>query len=159
MVYLPALLILGFVALMALRLARTRKPLAATDHQLLAASRALALATAVQFVHFSEEWATGFNVRFPALFGLEPIPGEAFVVFNLAWIAAWLVAVPMLREARAFAFFVAWFLAIAGLLNGIAHPLLAAATGGYFPGLISSPFIGVAGLYLWRRLNVATSVQ
>ncbi|HSM30851.1 MAG TPA: HXXEE domain-containing protein [Woeseiaceae bacterium] len=159
MVYLPGLLILGLVALMALHRARTRKPLAATDQRLLAASRALALATAVQFVHFSEEWATGFNVRFPALFDLDPIPGEAFVVFNLAWIATWLVAIPMLRKARTFAFFVAWFLAIAGLLNGIAHPLLAAATDGYFPGLISSPFIGVAGLSLWRRLNVATTMQ
>ena len=37
----------------------------------------------------------------------------------------------------------AWFLAIAGMFNGIAHPLLALASGGYFPGLVSSPFIAV----------------
>ena len=159
MVYLPSLLVLGLLAGMALHLARTRKPLANQDNQVLAASRALGLATAVQFVHFSEEWVTGFNVRFPALFGLEPIPEATFVVFNLAWIAIWIVAIPMLRAARTFAFFVAWFLAIAGLTNGIAHPLLAAVTDGYFPGLVSSPLIGMAGFYLWRRLEVATSMR
>jgi len=157
--FLPSLLVLGLVALMALHLARTRRPSANNDSQLLKASRALGLATAVQFVHFSEEWATSFSVRFPALFGLEPIPGPTFAVFNLVWIAIWIAAVPMLRAGSAFAFFAAWFLAIAGCLNGIAHPLLAASTGGYFPGLISSPFIGVAGVYLWRRLAIAAPVR
>lgn len=159
MVYLLIFSVLGLVALMAVYLARTRKSIANNNNQLVAASRALGLATAVQFVHFSEEWVTGFYVRFPALFGLEPIPEATFLFFNLSWVAIWVVAIPMLRAARTFAFFVAWFLAIAGLLNGIVHPLLAAATGGYFPGLISSPFIGIAGLYLWRRLEVATTVR
>jgi len=159
MVFLPGLLVLGLVALSALHLARTRRPTPNKGMQLLAASRALRLATAVQFVHFCEEWATGFYVRFPALFGLEPIPGLIFAVFNLAWIATWIVAIPMLRAASVFAFFAAWFLAIAGLLNGIAHPLLAASTGEYFPGLISSPLIGIAGFYLWQRLDSATGVR
>ena len=50
----------------------------------------------------------------------------------------------------------AWFLAIAGMFNGIAHPLLAVAAGGYFPGLASSPFIGAASVWLWFRLRSAT---
>lgn len=32
---------------------------------------------------------------------------------------------------------------------GIAHPILAIAAGGYFPGLVSSPFNGVASVRLW----------
>jgi hypothetical protein len=60
------------------------------------------------------------------------------------------------RSARAPALFAAWFLAIAGMVNGIAHPLLAVAAGGYFPGLISSPVIGSAGVWLWVRLRRAT---
>jgi hypothetical protein len=48
-----------------------------------------------------------------------------------------------------------WFLGIACALNGLAHPLLALRSGGYFPGLITSPLVGVAGvLLLWRTLRV-----
>jgi hypothetical protein len=50
-----------------------------------------------------------------------------------------------------------WFLALAMMMNGIAHPLVAVWTGGYFSGLVTSPFVGVAGLWLWRRLVAATS--
>ncbi len=156
---LPSLLILGIVALIALQLARSRKSPADKADERAAASRALAIATAVQFVHFSEEWATGFHIRFPDLLGLEPIPLPVFLLFNFAWIAIWIAAIPMLRSALTFGFFAAWFLALAGVLNGIAHPLLALFAGGYFPGLLSSPFIGLAGIYLWRKLDLATSMS
>ncbi len=153
---LPSILILGIVALIALQLAGSRESAAEREGDRAAASRALAMATAVQFVHFSEEWATGFHVRFPALLGLDPIPLPVFLLFNFAWIAIWITAIPLLRASRTFGFFAAWFLALAGILNGIAHPLLAVATSGYFPGLMTSPFIGLAGVYLWRKLDLAT---
>ena len=121
------------------------------------ASKVLALTTVVQGGHFIEEWVMGFHIRFPALFGLEPMPLSFFVVFNLVWIMIWIDSIPFLRSAYKFAFFAAWFLAIAGMLNGLAHPLMAVASGGYFPGLLTSPFIGVASYYLWRRLQSATS--
>ncbi len=84
------------------------------------------------------------------------MPFSVFLVFNLAWIAIWIASVPALRSARLGAFFAAWFLAIAGMFNGIAHPLLAVAAGGYFPGLFSSPFIGGVSVWLWRQLRGAT---
>jgi hypothetical protein len=34
---------------------------------------------------------------------------------------------------------------------------LAIAAGSYLPGLVSSPFIGVASVWLWSRLRRATS--
>ena len=117
---------------------------------------ALAFAVALQSVHFAEEAATGFHERFPGLVGLPGIPLSVFVVFNLTWLGIWVASVPGLRSARADAFFAAWFLAIAGMLNGIAHPLFAIATGGYFPGLVSSPLIGAASVWLWLRLRRAT---
>ena len=153
----PSIVILGLVAFAALRLAqRCPSPTELTQERI-TASRALALATLVQTAHFAEEWATNFHARFPELFGLKPMPLSFFVVFNLAWIAIWIVSVPLLRTARKPALFAAWFLAIAGMLNGVAHPLIAVVSGGYFPGLISSPFIGFVSIYLWQRLQRTTS--
>lgn len=80
-----------------------------------------------------------------------------FVAFNVTWIAIWMASIPFLRLGRRPAFFAAWFIAIAGVLNGIAHPMMAIASGGYFPGLVTSPIIGVAGVVLWQRLLRATS--
>lgn len=158
MSFLPSIIVLGLVALLAIRLATTRELGSGTAADRRAAAILLAVATAVQAVHFVEEAATGFHERFPALLGLPPMPFSGFVAFNLAWIVIWIVSIPGLRAIHKGAYFAAWFLAIAGLLNGVAHPLMAAAVGGYFPGLITSPFIGVAGVLLWQRLQRATAV-
>ncbi|MBW2416397.1 MAG: HXXEE domain-containing protein [Deltaproteobacteria bacterium] len=125
----------------------------------IAAGRALALAVGIQGVHFAEETATGFHERLGALLGLPGIPLLVFVVFNLIWLCIWVASIPGVRSARPAAFFAAWFLAIAGMLNGVAHPLLAIAAGGYFPGLVSSPLIGGASVWLWLRLRGATQAE
>jgi hypothetical protein len=155
---LPSALVLGLVALVALALTRTRCSPPERAAERLRASRALALAVVVQSVHFVEEAATGFNERVPALVGLPPMPQWFFIAFNLAWIVAWVASVPGVRAAHAGAFFASWFLAIAGMANGVLHPLLAAVSGGYFPGLWTSPAIGAASVWLWRRLRAATEV-
>jgi hypothetical protein len=154
---LPSIVALGPIALAALWLATRRTPAADLAAARESASISLAVATAVQAAHFGEEWATGFHQRFPALFGLEPMPVAAFVTFNVAWIVIWTLSIPLLRGARTAAFVAAWFLALAGMLNGVAHPLLAVMSGGYFPGLVTSPLIGLACIGLWRRLRGATS--
>jgi hypothetical protein len=41
--------------------------------------------------------------------------------------------------------------------NGVAHPLLSVATGGYFPGLDTSPVIGI-GVALLSRLWKTTGI-
>jgi hypothetical protein len=154
--YLPSLIVLGLAALGALLLVLRRRspPERAADRS--AAAWVLAASVGIQGVHFGEEVATGFHERLPALFELPGIPITAFVLFNMTWLGIWVVSVPRLRSGRADAFFAAWFLAIAGMLNGIAHPLLAVAAGGYFPGLVSSPFIGAMCVWLWIRLRRAT---
>jgi hypothetical protein len=152
---LPSAVILGAVAVVALVLTRAR-PLAAHAMARGDAARSLALAVCAQGAHFAEEAATGFHRQFPALLGQPAMPLAVFLVFNLGWLAIWTASVPGLRSGRSGAVFAAWFLAIAGLFNGIAHPLLAVAAGGYFPGLVTSPVIGVAGAVLWIRLDRAT---
>lgn len=156
---LPSAVILGLVAIAAVALAlRRSSPVAAAQERLIA-SRILGVATVIQGAHFLEEWATGFHIRFPALLGLDPMPVFFFVPLNLVWIAVWIVSVPFLRRGQTFAFFAAWFLGIAALLNGVAHPLMAIASGGYFPGLLTAPFIGLAGVLLIKKLQTATAAS
>lgn len=153
----PSIVVLGLVALAAIALARRHQSSAERGPERRAAALALLLATVMQAVHFGEELATGFHERFPALFGLPPMPLSFFVGFNLAWIVIWIAAVPGVQSGKPVAFFAAWFLALAGMLNAIAHPLLALAANGYFPGLVTSPFIGAAALWLWSKLQRAVS--
>ncbi len=153
---LPSIIVLGLAAFAALLLVLRRRSPPENVTERLAAARALALAVGVQSVHFAEEAATGLHERLGALLGLPGIPLSVFVAFNLMWLGIWVASVPGVRSARGAAFFAAWFLAIAGMFNGIAHPLLAIAAGGYFPGLLSSPFIGIASVWLWLRLRRAT---
>ena len=153
---LPSMFVLGLAAFAALSLARSRRSPPENTQERLAAARALAMAVGIQSVHFTEAVVGGFHERLGALLGLPGMPLSFFVVSHLAWIGILVASVPGLRSLRPPAFFAGWFLAIAGMFNGIAHPLLAIAAGGYFPGLITSPFIGIAGIWLWRRLHEAT---
>lgn len=156
---LPSLLVLGLAAVAAIFLAQNRPSPPENTARRLAASRALALALVVQGIHFAEEALTGFPERLGALLGIPAMPMPFFLVFNLVWLGIWVVSVPGIRSSRTGAFFAAWFLAIAGMFNAIAHPLLAIAANAYFPGLVSSPFIGAAGACLWLRLREATPVR
>jgi len=109
---------------------------------------------AIQSLHFAEEFSTGFHERFPALLGLAQWTPVFFVAFNMAWIAAWSLAIAcaVTRRATFLASWLVWFLAMAAVGNGIAHPVLAVVGGGYFPGLVTSPVLGAAGIFLIRAL-------
>jgi hypothetical protein len=107
---------------------------------------------AFQCLHFTEEFVTHFYVRTPEFLGFVAWSGEFFVILNLSWIALWLLgAVGIKRGIRA-AFFPVWFFSIGMVGNAIWHPLLSLATGGYFPGLFTSPFAGIIGVILLSRL-------
>lgn len=154
--FLPSIIILGTLALIAARLTRSRDFRAERAAARKAAAVTLLITTLLQAGHFIEEATTGFHAQFPALFGQPPIPFSVFVSFNVTWLVIWLAAIPGSYTGNKLALFAAWFLAIAGMLNGIAHPLLAAAVSDYFPGLLTSPIIGVAGLLLCQRLLQVT---
>ena len=106
----------------------------------------------LQTAHFLEENSTGFRELFPARLGLAPWPSAFFLTFNLAWLAIWIVSAFGLRSGSRAALFPAWFFALAAMANGIAHPVLAWQTGGYFPGLYTSPLLGIAGVWLFTKL-------
>ena len=113
------------------------------------------LALGLQALHAAEEFSTGFHVRAPALWSLPPWAPSFFVWINLGAIALWCLCLAGLSSGRvrypALAFL--WFLALASIGNGIWHPLIALATGGYFPGLITSLAMTATGALLLRRLT------
>jgi len=119
-------------------------------------ARIFSIGLAAQCLHFMEESVTGFPERFPPLLGLPAWPPDFFVIFNLTWLSIWILSVIGLQKGYRFALFPIWFFATASIANGIAHPALGLAVRGYFPGLITSPVVGVLGVLLWLRLLALT---
>ncbi len=147
---------LTIVAIVSGWLAATRRPLSSVTVPKLV--RLVLLGALLHACHFGEELIAQFHVRLPQLLGLAPWPASFFVSFNLTWLAIWLLATRSLRSHPRLAIFPIWFLAIASVANGVVHPLLSFVTMGYFPGLWSSPFVGVLGLLIWRTLASATTM-
>lgn len=112
----------------------------------------IVLGLAIHSLHLSEEFATGFYVRFPKMFELTPWTAEFFVLFNLTWMAIWSVSIIGIWKDRRIALIPIWFFAIGSLGNVIAHPIFALSQGGYFPGLWTSLLAGWIGFNLIRRL-------
>ena len=143
-------LTLAALAALVLTFARGRVPVASVPRIRLVSTAAILF----QLGHFIEETLHQFYVRFPELLGLAPWSREFFLAFNLFWLTAWLLAIVGINAFWRISAFALWFLAIASMANGIIHPLLAFAIGGYFPGLWTSPFVGILGVVLFRALSV-----
>ncbi len=109
-----------------------------------------------QCAHFAEEAATGFPAVVPPLLGLAPWSPGPFVILNVAWIGIWAAALIGVQAGRRLAEWPLWFLSLAGILNGVAHPALAVIAGSWVPGLFTSPVVAVAGLMLLRALARAS---
>lgn len=115
---------------------------------------AAAAATACQAIHVAEEFAGGFHLRAPELFGLEPWSAVFFISLNLVWLAIWSLALGRLGRGRLhlLSAILFWFLALASVGNGIWHPFACLITGSYFPGLVTSLLALPLGLWLIRKL-------
>jgi hypothetical protein len=144
--------VLYAVAIVALVLTILRPPVRSSAESVDGIIRLYLVGVAFQGLHFTEEFVTRFYVRAPEFLGLVAWPGEFFVIFNLIWIALWLIAAVGLQSHVRAAFFPVWFFAVGMVGNAVWHPLLSLATGGYFPGLYTSPFAGIIGVMLLSRL-------
>jgi hypothetical protein len=147
---------LSVALLIALGLTIVRRPVPGRSLEVDAARRLLLVGLALQTLHFGEELLTGFHERWPRLLGLAPWSTRFFVTFNLVCLVVWFASSFALRASHRPAFLAAWFFAIAMAANGVAHPVLALAAGGYFPGLVTSPAVGAVGLLLLSRLSRIT---
>jgi uncharacterized protein with HXXEE motif len=110
------------------------------------------LAIAVQCLHFTEEYVTGFQHRFPRLFGGDWSDAR-FVTFNMLWLAAFVLAGLGVYRRVKLSYLIVLFLAlIGGVGNGTAHLVLSAMYLRYFPGVITAPFCLLMGILLLTRL-------
>jgi hypothetical protein len=150
---------LGIAAIAAIALTVARERVSQDPVKRRTAVRAAVVAILAQSAHFAEELATGFHERFPAQLGLSPWSVRFFIVFNLTCLVVWALSCRGLAAGRPPAVAALWFLGLAALLNGVAHPLLAIRAEAYFPGLLTSPFVGLAGILLVRRLALATRAR
>lgn len=93
-----------------------------------------------QFLHFFEEFATGFRVRFPELYSASPYSAELFVGINMVSYFVFAISFIVATEKRIAPLYIPalFFVIYGGMGNAIAHPLWAVYTGGYFPGLFTS---------------------
>jgi hypothetical protein len=154
--YLPSVAVLGLALLVALRLTVDRLSPTTRQRERASAASALAIALAAQAVHFGEEAVNGFPERLGSVLDLPAMSVGFFVCFNLVWLGIWCASVFGIQDRRAWAFVAAWFLSIAGMMNGVLHPVLATVAGGYFPGLWSSTVVGAASAWLFLKLRAAT---
>ena len=118
----------------------------------------LLLGLACQCAHFVEEFISGLHLLAPPLFDLAPLSAEYFVGLNLFWMGVWTIAAVGILRGFRIALLPVWFFGLIMSFNGIAHPALAIWTGGYFPGLVTSPVAGLAGLVILRKLHQMTRV-
>jgi hypothetical protein len=121
--------------------------------------RLLLIGISVQCIHFVEEFITRLPDKLPQMLGLRPWSAEFFITLNLFWISLWVLSAVGVRSNFRPTFFPVWFFTIGMAVNGVAHPALAIAARGHFPGLITSPFVATLGIILGLRLWKLTSPQ
>ena len=85
---------------------------------------------------FSDDLATGF-----AIFNI------GLVLFGFLCYLVWV------RPGRPAARALAWLWIVIELVNGIGHPAIALARGGYFPGVLTAPVLLALSLYLALRMT------
>ena len=112
------------------------------------------LTLAWQFAHFGEELATGFQTRFPDLYGAEPFPVYVFILFNMISYIAFLLATVLVfaRHLHFFLIPVLFFIVYGAMGNAVAHTFWAILHRGYFPGFFTAQVYWVLGPLLLTRL-------
>jgi hypothetical protein len=119
------------------------------------------VALAAQFIHFAEEFTTGFRTAFPLLYGGVPYTDDLFVTFNMASYCAFTLA-SVLVFAKGIRFLLIpplFFIVYGAIGNAIAHTWWSLYFHAYFPGLITAQAYWVLGpLVLYKLLGAPRAV-
>ena len=114
------------------------------------------VALAVQFIHFAEEFTTGFYTKFPLLYSGPPYSVNLFVIFNMVAYFIFTLACILVftRNLRFLMLPVLFYIVYGAIGNAISHTWWSLYLRSYFPGLITAQLYWVAGpLVLNKLLN------
>lgn len=115
------------------------------------------LAIALQLIHFTEEYLTGFTTKLPKILGGEPYPVDYWLTFNMIAYAIFILGgIALFKKMKEWMIIPVFFILIGVLFNGVAHLLLAVYVGGYFPGLFTALIYLVLGPLLLLKINEIT---
>ena len=111
-------------------------------------------ALGIQFLHFIEEFITGFYTRFPTeIFHSIPFTANEFVVSQMILFFLLILGAIAIFKGWKIPMIFAWFLVIMlQFINAIQHPIYAFIVKGYFPGLYTSLPGWILGPVLFKRL-------
>jgi hypothetical protein len=106
-----------------------------------------------QFIHFFEEYLTGFRIKFPELYGAAPYSAELFVGINMFSYFVFAVGfILVFEKGLKFLLIPVLFYIVYGALgNAIAHAWWVIWKGGYFPGFFTALAYWILGPLLLSR--------
>ena len=112
------------------------------------------LALAIQLIHFTEEYLTGFTTALPKLLGSVPYPVDYWLTFNMVAYALFILGgIVLYKRIKEYMIIPLFFILFGVLFNGIAHVLLSIYVKGYFPGLYTALIYLVLGPVMLLRIN------
>ena len=111
-------------------------------------------ALSVQFIHFAEEFTTGFYTKFPLLYGGSPYSMNLFVIFNMvAYFIFTLACILVFTRSLRFLMMPVLFYIVYGAIgNAISHTWWSIYLRSYFPGLITAQLYWVVGPLALNKL-------
>ena len=105
-----------------------------------------------QFIHFLEEFLTGFETKLPELFGQDPYQTNTWVSFNMiAYFIFILGGIALYKNLKGPSIIAIFFILFGVMFNGIAHVGTSIYTAGYFPGLYTALAYLILGPILIKR--------
>ncbi len=113
------------------------------------------LTLAVQFIHFFEEFSTGFQIKFPALYGGMAFSNETFVKINMVAYAIFVISavITFFYNKRFLLVPIMFFVVYGAMGNAIAHTLWVIMLGEYFPGFFTAQIYWILGPLLLKKIS------
>lgn len=118
------------------------------------------LALGIQFIHFTEEYLTDFNVEIAGIIGQEAYPVDYWLTFNMVAYFFFIIGgIFLFRKIKELMIIPLFFIVVGVVLNAVGHISLSIYVGGYFSGLYSALIYVIIGPILIKRILVEPKIS